>query len=163
MVEVFRHMECFLRSQFNHTCDFVWPIEQPWHGPDYCDFHHKDKMVVRPSYLYNGDPYAVRRQLYNEMGPWFPGILSPETTQKLPRSEIVWISDNAVNDITTALCMFLNMLKFFMNGKDVRWNADNTRALPVIWLESVRTTCGEMVELHNPSYIKLHFATLKSC
>ena len=24
----------------------------------YVDFHHKDKTVVKPSYLYNGNPYT---------------------------------------------------------------------------------------------------------
>ena len=31
----------------------------------YRDFYHKDKMVVRPSYLYNGNPYSDKMELYS--------------------------------------------------------------------------------------------------
>ena len=56
----------------------------------YGDFHYKNKMVTRPSYLYNGNiikirwlwdhlifimgiPILVRRRIYNEMGPCLTG------------------------------------------------------------------------------------------
>ena len=36
----------------------------------YRDFHHEDKMVVRPSYLYNGNPYNGKHHLYIETASW---------------------------------------------------------------------------------------------
>ena len=33
-------------------------------------FNYKDKMVMRPSYLYKGNPILVRQHLYIEMVPW---------------------------------------------------------------------------------------------
>ena len=34
------------------------------------NFHYKDKTVVRPSYLSNGNPILVRRHLYIATAPW---------------------------------------------------------------------------------------------
>ena len=36
-------------------------------------FHVKDNTVERPSYLWHGDPYAVRRHLYIERASWALG------------------------------------------------------------------------------------------
>ena len=40
------------------------------------DFHCKDKMVMRLSYLYNGNTYTDKMYLYIEMAPWsqFPSF-----------------------------------------------------------------------------------------
>ena len=40
----------------------------------YMDSDYKYKMVLRPSYLYNGNPYTWKGGLYIETGRWFASL-----------------------------------------------------------------------------------------
>ena len=49
---------------------YIWaPFEYNGRLSEYGDSHYKDKTVVRPSYLYNGNPIMVRGHLYTETVP----------------------------------------------------------------------------------------------